>query len=64
MSVDGAGDEEQGRGRKDVAKEEEEDKELDEAFEKWKSKSYSLTVPLRVAALRVCVLDAAILNPI
>lgn len=30
----------------------EEDEELKEAFEKWKSKSFSLTVPLRVVALR------------
>ncbi|KAK4787992.1 hypothetical protein SAY86_019311 [Trapa natans] len=29
-----------------------EDMELKEAFEKWKSKSFSLTVPLRVVALR------------
>lgn len=28
------------------------DKELDEAFEKWKSKIYPLTVPLRVVALK------------
>lgn len=51
VRADGAGDEEQENGMKDVAKEEE-DKELEEAFEKWKSKSYSLTVPLRVVALR------------
>ncbi|XP_030472131.2 uncharacterized protein LOC115690043 [Syzygium oleosum] len=51
---DGSGDEERERGREDVAEEEEEeeDKELEEAFEKWKSKSYALTVPLRVVALR------------
>ncbi|XP_048131759.1 uncharacterized protein LOC115728990 isoform X2 [Rhodamnia argentea] len=51
QTPDGAGDEEQERGRKVVAKEEE-DKELEEAFERWKSKSYALTVPLRVVALR------------
>ncbi|KAI4327937.1 hypothetical protein L6164_020343 [Bauhinia variegata] len=28
------------------------DKELEEAFEKWKSKTYALTVPLRIVALR------------
>ncbi|GAB4857914.1 hypothetical protein Ancab_015819 [Ancistrocladus abbreviatus] len=30
----------------------EEDKEMNEAFEKWKSKTFALTVPLRIAALR------------
>ncbi|GMP84137.1 hypothetical protein CsSME_00037775 [Camellia sinensis var. sinensis] len=29
-----------------------EDKELNKAFEKWKSKTYALTVPLRIVALR------------
>lgn len=52
VSADGAGEEEREHGRKNAAKEEEEDKEMEEAFEKWKSKSYSLTVPLRVVALR------------
>lgn len=42
--IEEKGDKVEGKG--------EEDKEMREAFEKWKSKSFSLTVPLRVIALR------------
>ncbi|XP_031394532.1 uncharacterized protein LOC116205961 isoform X1 [Punica granatum] len=44
--------EEKGEKVEEGEEAEEEDRELKEAFEKWKSKSFALTVPLRVVALR------------
>jgi len=39
-------------GRKQDDKETTVDRELEEAFNTWKSKSFALTVPLKVVALR------------